>query len=246
MEPSEIDQILARAESAMTGGSRVDLSAIGFWRAVEAAKRDPALVEAYADRIARLDRAAFLKNVPIRLPLAAGMALHVAAAAVGLGMIGAVVGTQPVIRLVGGPIWAISPWRELTFLVGVGAVLGSTHVLAHWLAGRLSGIRFTHWYTRPPLPQPGIKIEYASYLRAPARARAWMHASGAIVSKIVPFAALPFAVAARLDSWAVWLLLALGVGQLITDATLSTRYGDWKKFRREMSLARPAGAGGRP
>ncbi|MBI2772880.1 MAG: hypothetical protein HYX56_00080 [Chloroflexi bacterium] len=42
----------------------------------------------------------------------------------------------------------------------------------------------------------------------------------------------------RAETWAVLVLLAIGVAQLITDVTLSTRASDWKRFRREMKAAR--------
>ena len=100
------------------------------------------------------------------------------------------------------------------------------------------GIRFTHFYSLPPKrPQPGFKTDYATYLRTPARSRAWMHASGAIVSKVIPFAVAALAAAAGAAIWAIGLLLALGVLQLVTDVTASTKTSDWKKFKREMRFA---------
>ena len=69
-------------------------------------------------------------------------------------------------------------------------------------------------------PQPGVKVDYASYLRVPARSRAWMHASGAIVTKIVPFALIGAALAADVPSWVVWVLVAVGIGQMVTDCPL--------------------------
>mgnify|MGYP001568444969 CR=1 FL=1 len=72
---------------------------------------------------------------------------------------------------------------------------------------------------------------------SPAAARAWMHASGAIVTKVVPFAAYPFALSAGLEPWAIWVVLGVGVLQLVTDALFSVRASDWKKFRREMRFA---------
>ena len=68
-----------------------------------------------------------------------------------------------------------------------------------------------------------------------------MHASGAIVTKVVPFLIVPVALAARTPWWTTALLIAIGAVQIVTDLLFSLRYGDWKKFRREMRLARPAG-----
>jgi hypothetical protein len=65
-----------------------------------------------------------------------------------------------------------------------------------------------------------------------------MHAAGAIATKLTPFLVVPYAVAIGTDTWAVLALLALGVVQILFDVLYSVRASDWKKFRREMRLAR--------
>ena len=52
--------------------------------------------------------------------------------------------------------------------------------------------RVTCYFLRPMPPFPRIKIDYRSYLLASPEGRAWMHASGAIASKLGPLVALPF------------------------------------------------------
>ena len=236
MNAAEVDRALTESETALAQGGAVDLARTGFWRAVSAAKRDRSIIEPYGERIARIDRVAFERRVWLRIPAPIGVALDVTGTCAGILLI-AIASGRPTPGTE-TPFWALAPWREMVFLLGVAAIMGATHTLAHWLVGSVSGIRFTHWFAMPTRPQPGFKIDYASYLRTPARGRAWMHASGAIVTKIIPFAAYPVALLAGLEPWAPWLLLGLGVVQLITDATLSTRYSDWKKFRREMRFAR--------
>jgi len=114
-----------------------------------------------------------------------------------------------------------------------------THGLAHFVVGAAVGIRFTDWFIDlPKRPQPGLKVDYASYLRASPRQRAWMHAAGAIATKVVPFLVIPYALAIGTDLWVVLALLALGVVQVVFDVLYSVRASDWKKFRREMRLAR--------
>ncbi|MDQ2953193.1 MAG: hypothetical protein M3R54_13120, partial [Chloroflexota bacterium] len=78
---------------------------------------------------------------------------------------------------------------------------------------------------------------YATYLRTPARSRAWMHAAGAIVTKIVPFAVVLYALSISADWWVIALLVAVGLLQLASDALYSVKASDWKKFSREMRLA---------
>lgn len=233
MDEQEIDRTLAACESALAGsvadrragGRAVDLRGLGFWRAVAAAKRRRGLVEQFGDRIARVDREAFVRSAPLVFPAGLGVALEAVGTGVGLAV------------LIVAPLLP-SPWLELAYLVAAGTLIGATHGLTHYVVGSLMGMRFTHWYSLPPLkPQPGFKTDYATYLRVPARSRAWMHASGAIVSKVIPFAVAALAAGAGAQPWAVAVLLGLGVLQLVTDVTLSTKASDWKKFRREMRFA---------
>ena len=100
------------------------------------------------------------------------------------------------------------------------------------------GMKFTHWFMGTiRRPTPGVKLDYASYLRSPAASRAWMHASGAIVTKLMPFIFLGAAFAAGVPTWVVWALVVIGVVQIATDVLWSTKASDWKKFKREMEVA---------
>ena len=226
MEESAVDATLAAVERELDADRVPDLRALGFWRAVSAVKRDPRLVERYADRIARLDRAAFRRAVRLRFPALLGATLLALGAALGL-----------VLLAIAGPL--THPWRELALLVGFGALDTTTHGLAHLIVGAVVGIRFTDWFVDlPKRPQPGLKIDYASYLRTPPRARAWMHASGAIATKLTPFVVVPYALAIGAEGWAIAILLAVGVLQILTDVLFSVKASDWKKFRREMRSAR--------
>ncbi|HYR92827.1 MAG TPA: hypothetical protein VEP48_01380 [Methylomirabilota bacterium] len=225
MDEREIEAALAAAERELAADRSPDLAAMGFWRAVTAVKKRRDLVDNYAERIARIDRAVFRRRVSLLLPASVGVVLLSLAAAVGL------------VVLVVAPSLD-HPLRDLAVLVGMGALLVATHDLAHLVTGALWGMHFTDWFIKPPMPQPGLKLDYASYLRATPRQRAWMHASGAIVSKIVPFAVVPYALAIGCDTWCVASLLAVGAASIVTDVLFSVRASDWKKFRREMKLAR--------
>ena len=115
----------------------------------------------------------------------------------------------------------------------------SLHCLAHWVVGRIVGIRFTWYFVGGPFPpRPGLKTDYATYLRTSPSARAWMHASGAIATKVAPFLALAFWPASDAPWWSAVALLALGVLQIVTDILFSVRSSDWKKVKRERSIAR--------
>ena len=161
----------------MTAGE-TDLRALGFWRIVGEVKRDPALVARHADRIGRIDTAAFRSRVRLRVPVWAGNALLGLALLAGVAAI-VVAGTTT------GTV------AGAAFLFAVGAWSLGVHSPTHWVVGRFMGIRFTDYFLGgPPPPRPGLKTDYATYLRAEPGRRAWFHASGAIATKLAPFAAL--------------------------------------------------------
>jgi hypothetical protein len=221
---SQIERTLAACEEALAGAGRPDLRALGFWRAVAAVKRRADLVQRHAQRIAAIDRRAFRRGVPLAFPVTLGVIALDVALFGGLLLLATAAGLP-------------HPWRELFVLAATGALDVATHGLAHLAVGTFMGIGFTEWFVSLPKP-PGFKIDYASYLRASPRQRAWMHAAGAIATKLTPFLVIPYALAIDTEMWAVLIILALGVVQILTDVLYSVRASDWKKFRREMRLAR--------
>ena len=224
MDDATVEGTLVACEQALTGSGTPDLRALGFWRAVAAVKRRPERVDRYATRIAAIDRQTFRRRVRLAFPVTLGVIALDVALFGGLLLLAIAVGAE-------------HPWRELFVLAATGALDVATHGLAHLAVGTFMGIGFTDWFVDLPKP-PGFKIDYASYLRAPPRQRAWMHAAGAIATKLTPFLVLVYAIAIETDTWAVLVLLALGVVQILTDVLYSVRASDWKKFRREMRLAR--------
>jgi len=54
----------------------------------------------------------------------------------------------------------------------------------------------------------------------------------------VPFLVISYALAIGSDTWVVFVLAAIGVLSIATDVLFSVRASDWKRFRREMRLAR--------
>lgn len=220
MDRTRIEATLEAAEAAVASGAPVGPT--GFWRAVATVKKEPDLVEAYANRIARIDRAALKAWALLTVPLWLGNVVMIGGTLVGLAFLA----------------WAYSlegVASGISFLIGFGIVLVTTHGLAHLVVGSVLGMRFTHWFSASlRRPNPGVKVDYATYLRASAPARAWMHASGAIFTKLVPFALLGAALAADVPAWTVAILVLSGVVSIVTDVLWSTKASDWKKFRREM------------
>lgn len=221
----DYQEAFERIEAAVDAGN-TDLRELGFWRLLAKVKGDPVLSHHWADAAGRIDRKAFEARVRLRFPVWFGNAVllvgtFVASFAVGL---------------------ALSMTSELTaglaLLFAGGAWSVTLHDLAHWLTGRVAGIRFTSYFLGGPLAPPGLKTDYATYLRAAPAVRAWMHASGAIATKLAPFAALAFWPATEAPAWAAWALIGLGLLLIVTDALFSVRSSDWKKVLRELRVAR--------
>jgi hypothetical protein len=218
-----IEESLTRAEIALESGK--GLSGTGFWQAVATVKRQPELVDRYADRIAAIDERAHRHWALLVVPLGLGTVLAVVATIGGLALV--------------GWAYALDDWAAiLVFFVGFGVLLAATHGLGHLVIGWMAGIRFSYWFVGEiRRPQPGVKVDYSSYLRAKPSRRAWMHASGAIVTKLIPFLLIGAAIAADLGVWVAWVLAGLGTATIVTDVVWSTKASDWKKFQREMRFA---------
>ncbi len=223
MEEQRIEQILDAAEEAAAAGASIEPT--GFWKVVTELKRDPSLRERYGRRVAAIDRRAFESWAFLMIPMGLGTALMIVLTLGGLLLVA----------------WAYrleDPWSWLTFGAGTGVLLVTTHSLGHLLVGASFGMRFTHWFIGSlPFPYPGVKVDYESYLAVPPKRRAWMHASGALVTKMVPLALVGAAIAADLPVWVAWSLVAVSVITIITDVAWSTKASDWKKYHREMSFS---------
>lgn len=225
MDRALVEQALSEAEKSLARGDEVDLGKLGFWKAVNAVKQQPGLVAEFGDRIGRTDREVFERRALLSIPVGVGTALMIIGTLVGLFLIG----------------WAYdltSFLQALALLVGTAILLVTTHGLTHLAVGTAQGMRFTHWFIASMRrPTPGVKVDYATYLRVPAEKRAWMHGSGAIVTKVIPFVSLGAGWAMGASGWTMAILGLVAVGQIITDIVWSTKTSDWKKFRREMALA---------
>lgn len=219
---AELDRIERRVEAGDT-----DLAALGFWRVLKRVKADPALAARVADQAGRIDRRAFTSRVRPLFPVWLGNLVLVGGIALGAAaLVTAARASDPfaagVALIVAAAAWSVS-----------------VHGLAHWLVGAFVGIRFlAYFFGGPPPPRPGLKSDYSTYLRASPSRRAWMHASGAIATKLAPFLVLALYPLTHAPAWAAWAVLALAILQILTDVLFSVRTSDWKKFKREMAVAR--------
>lgn len=216
----------ARIESAVSAGD-TDLSRLGFFRLLRKVKADPVVAAHWAGVAGRIDRTAFEARVRPRFPVWLGNAVLVAGTVVGAAaIVVAMAATDP---LVAG----------LALVVSAGILSVVVHDLGHWAVGRAVGIRFIGYFLDGPfLVQPGLKTDYATYLRTSPGGRAAMHAAGALASKAAPFVSLAFWPTTDAPAWAAWTVLGIGVIQIVTDVVWSTKKSDWKKVIRERRLAR--------
>ena len=221
-----------RIRAAVDAGE-TDLRTLGFWRLLAKVKADPVLARHWADAAGEIDRRAFEAEVKLRVPVWVGNLLLLLGTI--LGGVAVAVALRATSDIVAG----------LALIAAGGIWSVSVHCLAHWLVGRTVGIRFTSYFLGGPFPpRPGLKTDYATYLRAEPDARALMHASGAIATKLAPFAALAFWPASDAPWWSAAALFALGVLQIVTDVLFSVRSSDWKKVKRERRIARRQAAAG--
>jgi hypothetical protein len=225
---------LDRVEIAVDEGD-TELGRLGFWRLVALIKRDDELIDRYAEQVGRIDAKAFRARVRFRAPIGVAVALQLLGIGVAVGLVAFAVWNANV----SGRALDVQLASGVGLLVAAFALAAGTHTFAHLIVGRSVGIRFTDFFFAiPPPPLPGLKTDYGTYLRTGPVARAWMHASGAIVTKLAPFVVLAFAPAADAPGWSVAVLVALGIFQIVTDVLFSTKRSDWKKVRRELGVAR--------
>ncbi len=240
----EYQDAFARMEREIDQG-RADLGRLGFWALVRKIKVDPRLSEHWADQIGRIDRKAFEHRVRPRFPVWLGNLVLLVGTAVLVGLVPVALALG---RRGGSSFELDSPkfWSGALLVIAAGGLSVTLHDPAHWLVGRLARIRFVAYFLDGPFRiQPGLKSDYASYLRASPGRRAAMHAAGAIASKVAPFAVFTAAYLAHraegyrlLPAWSLWTILGIGVVQILTDVIWSTKRSDWKKVGRELRVGR--------
>jgi len=229
----------ARIEKAVADGD-TDLRTLGFWKHVSQVKRDQRLAAHWAEVVGRIDRAAFQARIRPRFPVWLGNSVLV----VGTLVFAAAVAVA--LRLAEGIDRPRPGLAGLLVVVAAGGLAVTVHAPAHWLVGRMAGIRFLAYFLNGPFRiQPGVKTDYASYLRATPGRRAAMHAAGALATKAAPFAVFVPAYLRHasagyelLPEWSLWAVLGIGLVQIFTDVVWSVRHSDWKKVRREVRVGR--------
>ncbi len=125
------------------------------------------------------------------------------------------------------------------FLLGALCIPWIVHPLAHYIVGKAYGIDFLFYFPNGPAKiEPTLKIDYATYLRASARKRAYMHASGVIATLSSAFLMVILSFLSKQNALIKFVLIAYFLILLITDLAFSPKFGDLKRYKREMRYVR--------
>jgi hypothetical protein len=173
MEEGEVEEILGKLESEFGKGNYEAAKSLGFWRVVRAAKKEPKLAENVAERIGRLDKLLFESKVWTKLDYKFGTAIELLGAIIGLMLL-----------YFGSTSMGVE--STVFYIASAIVLMTALHPISHSIAGKLFGIKF-HFYflDGPMLVEPTLKVDYSTYVRAPAKKRAIFHLAGAINSVLV-------------------------------------------------------------
>jgi hypothetical protein len=222
--PTKIQEELDLIEGEVSRGNYA-LKELGFWKIVAGVKRDPALIDRFADQIGRIDKQVFEKKAWIKVNIWAGHVIEAAGTILGLGLIWL-------------SIYHASEIIRSLSIVFASLVLSSTlHPLAHWVVGRALGIRFLFYFPNGPIKiEPSLKTDYGSYLRARPRRRAIMHVSGPVATNLAALICLVIGLSMDISQWAIWILLLYFLFMLGTEIFISPKAGDIKRVLREWRI----------
>ena len=137
-----------------------------------------------------------------------------------------------IILTIAGIVLAFSNLHLAIYLSAL-ILMTSLHPLSHYLAGRLAGIKFTHYYLNGPARvEPKLRIDHVSYLKASGRKRAMMHVSGVIGTIAAPLFCAGVAIYKGASEAALNLFIFF-VLLIVFEHLTSTKIGDLMKAKRE-------------
>jgi len=137
--------------------------------------------------------------------------------------------------------------RFLLYLIAMGAFVFFPHGLAHYITGRLVGVRFKYYFLTKSavsklklplfstlanqLPVLALKIDRASLRSVSNGRRAVMFASGAVASMVLPFI-VPVASIGRVPLVFSVVLFLVGAANAAFDLYYSPKAGDISKIKQ--------------
>lgn len=185
-----------------------------FWRIINQVKRDKINDDELLGLIADISQKRFGEKVSFTLSVPLGNLLELAVT-------------------IAAVILAFQINSDWMLYISALVLMTTLHPLSHYLIGTLLGIRFTHYYLDGPARfEPTLKIDYFSYLKASARARALMHASGVVGTVAAPLIAAGIALDKGASTAATYLFI-LFLALIIFELLTSTKIGDLMRAKRE-------------
>ncbi len=185
-----------------------------FWGIVDQVKRDKIKDDELLGLIAGISQKRFRKEVSFTLSIQFGNLLELA-------------------LTIAAIVLAFLVNSDWMLYISALVLLTTLHPLSHYLTGTLLGIKFVRYYLNGPAKfEPTLKIDYFSYLKASAKSRALMHASGVIGTLIGPLVATAIA-ASKGASGVAFNLLILFLLLIVFELLTSTKTGDLMRAKRE-------------
>ncbi len=185
-----------------------------FWSIVDQVKRDRIKDDELLGLIAGISQKRFKEKVSFTLSVPFGNLLELA-------------------LTIAAIVLAFLLNSDWMLYISALVLLTTLHPLSHYLTGMLLGIKFMRYYLNGPAKfEPTLKIDYFSYLKASAKARALMHASGVIGTLIGPLVAAAIALSKGASTAAYYLFVLFLVG-IVFELLTSTKIGDLMRAKRE-------------
>ncbi len=185
-----------------------------FWGIVDQVKRDRIKDDELLGLIAGINQKRFRKEVSFTLSIQVGNSLELA-------------------LTIAAIVLAFLVNFDWMLYISALVLLTTLHPLSHYLTGTLLGIKFMRYYLDGPAKfEPTLKIDYFSYLKASAKARALMHASGVIGTLIGPLVAAAIALG-KGASGVAFNLFILFLLLIVFELLTSTKTGDLMRAKRE-------------
>ncbi len=185
-----------------------------FWGIIDQVKRDKIKDDEVLGLIAGISQKRFREKVSFTLSVPSGNLLGIA-------------------LTVAAIVLAYQVDSDWMLYISALVLLTTLHPLSHYLIGALLGIKFMRYYLNGPAKfEPTLKIDYFSYLKASAKARALMHTSGVIGTLIGPLVAAAIALS-KGASGAAFNLFILFLLLIVFELLTSTKTGDLMRAKRE-------------
>lgn len=193
MEKTEIGKRLDSIEKEIARDN-CSVGEMGFWRIVNQVKKDPLLILDFSNQIGRIDAEVFKKRARMVIPLKVGHTLELMVAIISFGIVWYGIGST-------------GTTQGVALVVGAFALIATLHPFAHYVVGRLVGIRFLFYFPDgPAIIEPTLKTDYATYLRASPLKRAAMHAAGPGITTLVFVVLFIVAYVVKAPEWTLWVL----------------------------------------